>query len=94
MVARAAHHANASGMQPQTSSTVDDSTAVAMKTAKSPAIEVSVSFLHKLLQVVNYTQLNSAPFLDPLLASKRYHDIKDVVWQQQMLFCRWVGLPV
>jgi hypothetical protein len=51
---------------------------------------LSAKFLQQVLRLGNYSQLGSAPLLDPLVASNNYSQMEEVVRQQQSLFCRWV----
>jgi hypothetical protein len=51
----------------------------------------SVQFLQQLLMSTNYSKLGSAPLLDPLIPTKDYQQMHEVVRQQQALFCRWVS---
>jgi hypothetical protein len=55
---------------------------------------LSAKFLQQVLQLSNYSQLGSAPLLDPLVASKDYQQMQEVVQQQQTLFCRWVSYVI
>jgi hypothetical protein len=57
---------------------------------QDPLSGVKAQFLQQVLSLTNYSQLGSAPLLDPLVASKNYQQMQEVVQQQQTLFCRWV----
>jgi hypothetical protein len=47
-------------------------------------------FLQQVLHAANYSQLGSAPLLDPHIPTKDYQQMKQAMRQQQDLFCRWV----
>jgi hypothetical protein len=47
-------------------------------------------FLQQVLHAANYSQLGSAPLLDPLIPSQGYQQMKQAMRRQQDLFCRWV----
>jgi hypothetical protein len=59
---------------------------------QDPLSGLSAQFLQQVLSLTNYSQLGSAPLLDPLIPSKNYQQMHAVLRQQQTLFCRWVPL--
>jgi hypothetical protein len=60
---------------------------------QDPLSGLKAQFLQQVLSLTNYSQLGSAPLLDPLVASKNYQQMQEVVQQQQTLFCRWAPTP-
>jgi hypothetical protein len=59
---------------------------------QDPLSGLKAQFLQQVLSLTNYSQLGSAPLLDPLIPSKNYQLMQEVVQQQQTLFCRWVPI--